>query len=107
MAHTYPAEPRFTTHSEREVWERLCSTLPHGASLLANVRIVDEEKDHESDLVVLLPGAGVVMLEVKGGSVWVEDHPDGPQWFVGNCRGGRRRVRPVEQAGRSKYAWRD
>lgn len=107
MAHTYPTEPRFTTQSERDVWERLGATLPDDATLLANLRIVDERKDHESDLIVLLPGAGVVVLEVKGGSVWVEDHADGPRWFVGNGHGGRRRVRPVGQAARSKYAWRD
>jgi hypothetical protein len=107
VAQSYPGDPRFTTQSEREVWERLRDTLPADALLLANLRIVDEEKDHESDLVVLVPGAGVVVLEVKGGSVWVEDGPDGPQWFVGNGRGGQRRVRPVEQAARSKYAWRE
>jgi hypothetical protein len=107
VAQSYPGEPRFTTQSEREVWERLRDTLPADALLLANLRIVDEEKDHESDLVALIPGAGVVVLEVKGGSVWVEDGPDGPQWFVGNGRGGQRRVRPVEQAARSKYAWRE
>ena len=107
-AHTYPGEPRFTTQSEREVWERLRDTLPADALLLANLRIVDEEKDHESDLVALIPGAGVVVLEVKGGSVWVEDGADGqPQWYVGNGRGGQRRVRPVAQASRSKYAWRE
>ena len=107
VAHTYPGNPRFTTQSEHDVWERLRDTLPDDATLLANLRIVDEEKDHESDLVVLVPGAGVVVLEVKGGSVWVEDSPDGDCWFVGNGRGGQRRVRPVDQAQQSKYAWRE
>src|SRR3954468_24348142 len=104
-ARAIPEDPKFTTQSERDVWDRLRATLPHDALLLANLRIVDEEKDHESDLVVLLPGAGVAVLEVKGGSVWVEDHPDGAQWFLGT-KHGQRRIHPVEQAAGSKFAWR-
>ena len=61
--------------------------------LLANVRLTDEDKDHEADLVVLMPGFGCLVLEVKGGSVWHDD--DG--WWV--RRGGRpERAGPVDQA---------
>ena len=37
--------------------------------VLANRRLTDEDKDHEADLVVLMPEVGIVVLEVKGGSV--------------------------------------
>ncbi len=64
-----PEEPKFQTPSEEEVWTRLHDTLPNDAVLIAGLRITDEDKDHEADLVVLLPEVGIVVLEVKGGSV--------------------------------------
>jgi hypothetical protein len=102
-ARTYPDGPKFTTESEHEVWEQLRTTLPAEAILLANLRIVDEVKDHEADLVALIPGAGVVVLEVKGGSVWVTEGSDGEaEWWLGTHQ-RQRRVHPDEQAQRSKY----
>jgi hypothetical protein len=68
-ARTYPDYPKFAAPVEQQVWQRLRDTLPGEALLLANLRIIDADTDHEADLVVLLPGAGVVVLEVKGGSV--------------------------------------
>ena len=65
-----PEEPVFATGSEEETWENLRSALPAEAVLLANQRISDDTKDHEADLVVLMPDVGVVVVEVKGGSVW-------------------------------------
>ena len=62
-----PEDPKFQTASEEEVWTRLRDTLPDDAVLIAGLRITDEDKDHEADLVVLLPHVGVVVLEVKGG----------------------------------------
>jgi hypothetical protein len=65
-----PGEPRFETASEEQVWSVLGAALPEHAVLIANLRITDETKDHEADLIVLMPGVGVVVVEVKGGSVW-------------------------------------
>lgn len=94
----FPESPRFASEAERVVWERLRETLPAGAILIANQWVVDEEKDHEADLVVLLPDAGIIVLEVKGGSVWY----DGEDWWQsGN---GKRRINPVDQALRTMYA---
>jgi len=56
--HCDPAEPLFTTESERVVWETLKRGLEQGDWLLANLRLTDEAKDHEVDLVLLRPGAG-------------------------------------------------
>ena len=97
-ARALPAEPSFAHASEQFVWEKVCFALPGDATVLANIRIIDEDKDHEADLVVLLPDAGVVVLEVKGGSVW---HDGDGCWQSG---GGQRRIDPVDQAVRSKHA---
>jgi hypothetical protein len=66
---TLPENPTFAHPSEQEVWENLRDALPGDALLLANLRIIDQKKDHEADLVVLLPDLGILVLEVKGGSV--------------------------------------
>lgn len=97
-----PEDPRFATASERRVWEILRDTVGPDATLLAGFRITDEVKDHEADLVVLMPGVGVVVVEVKGGSLWYT--PDG--WRQSSGQGHERRVDPVEQARTTKYALR-
>ncbi|CAN5121109.1 ATP-binding domain-containing protein [soil metagenome] len=102
MVTCVPEAPAFTTPSERLVWERLRDTLPEGALLLANRRVTDRAKDHEADLVVVLPGAGVAVVEVKGSTVW----HDGGTWLIE--RGGRPvRIDPVEQARAAKCALRE
>lgn len=70
--------------------------------LVANFRLTDSTKDHEADLILLLPNVGIVVLEVKGGSVW----HDAAGWWV--KRGGKpTRIHPVDQARNAKYAIRD
>ena len=101
MTRLFPEEPRFATEAEKVVWERLRDTLPGDALLVANLRLVDEQQDHEADLVVLLPDVGVVVLEVKGGSVWYADG----EWHQRG--GGERVIHPTEQALRVKYALRE
>ena len=54
-----PESPDFTTGSERLVWERLRDGLGPGDLLVANLRVTDEAKDHELDLLVGLRGHGV------------------------------------------------
>ena len=101
MVQLIPADPQFTTTSEREVWERLRDGLRSDDVLLANVRLTDEAKDHEADLIVLMPDVGILALEVKGGSVWyAEGH-----WWI-RRRGRDTVIHPVEQARDGKYALR-
>jgi hypothetical protein len=101
MPRLIPKDPAFTTESERVVWERLRDTLGDDDVLMANLRLTDEDKDHEADLVVLMPEVGVLVLEVKGGGIRWDDG-----WVI--QRNGRdRRVDPVEQARRTKYALRE
>ena len=98
-----PGEPRFETASEEHVWRVLGAALPEQAVLIANFRITDETKDHEADLIVLMPGVGVVVVEVKGGSVW----RDADGWHQTLQSGTVRRIDPAHQAMKTKYAVRD
>ncbi|WP_370287770.1 NERD domain-containing protein [Nocardioides sp.] len=100
-ARSIPERPAFSTPSEQEVWRRLCDTLPAGSVVLPNLRLTDQEKDHEADLVLLIPGSAVTVLEVKGGSVW----HDADGWWV--RRGDvDERCHPVDQARDVKHALR-
>jgi len=101
MVRLVPEQPTFTTASEQEVWARLRDGLGPEDVLLANLRLTDETKDHEADLVVLMPGVGVLVLEVKGGSVW---HDEEGWWQRG--RGQDRPIDPVQQVRTTKYALR-
>ena len=93
-----PEHPKFETATEREVWEVLRTRLGPDDVLMANLRLSDEVKDHEADIVAIIGGAGVVVIEVKGGSVGVFDG----QWRQsGN---DTRTFDPVDQARTTKYA---
>ena len=99
MTRLIPEHPSFATTSEREVWERLRDTLGPDDVLMANVRLTDQVKDHEADLVVLMPELGILVLEVKGSSIW---HDETGWWIK---RGERTdRCHPVDQARDAKYA---
>lgn len=100
-ARTQTADPAFVTASERDVWQRVVRQLDPGCVVLANVRVADQHKDHEADLVVLMPDSGVVVVEVKGSHVWV----DRGKWFIERGQ-GQERIDPVAQARDARYALR-
>ena len=102
-ARAIPQDPQHDTNSERGVWERLVAALPDDAVVLSGLRLTDETKDHEADLVLLLPGEGVVVVEVKGGSC--SRDAKGRWWTTSGD--GRRRIDPVRQARQTRYAIRD
>ncbi|WP_202977026.1 nuclease-related domain-containing DEAD/DEAH box helicase [Ornithinimicrobium flavum] len=102
-ARLIPAEPVFVNNAEGEVCERLVRNLGDDDVVLANLRLTDHHQDHEADLVVLMPGAGLVVVEVKGGSVEV----DGDGRWSQHGGGRSRRIDPVGQARRSKHALRE
>lgn len=93
--------PRFAHESERLVWELLQKQKNDDWVVLANQRLTTVKKDHELDLVVLMPDEGIVVVEVKGGSVWVDEQ--------GQWRQNRRpdSIHPVDQARDGKYALRE
>ncbi|WP_460844629.1 NERD domain-containing protein [Nocardioides ultimimeridianus] len=100
MVTCIPESPAFTTQSEADVWRRLADGLGPEDVLLANLRLTDEDKDYEADLVVLMPEHGVLVLEVKGGSVWYD------RGWCQKARGEDRWIDPVGQARDAKYALR-
>jgi len=102
MAFCIPDQPAFVTPSERDVWQKLQRQLGDECVLLANYRLSDRHKDHEADLVVLMPDSGVVVIEVKGSHVWVE--LDG-RWMI-NRQDGDAQIHPVDQARDATYALR-
>lgn len=87
--------------SEELVIERLRSQLPADAVIVHGQRITTAEADVEIDVLVLWPGVGIVVLEVKGGQVRVEDGT----WSTSG-RGGTHALRrsPLEQAMTAKHA---
>jgi Nuclease-related domain/UvrD-like helicase C-terminal domain len=98
-----PEQPRFSSGAERQVWDRLKTQLGPEDVLLAGIRVSDRTKDHEADLVVLMPGGGIVVVEVKGGSVWRARG----EWFQARGGGSGKRIDPVEQARGCRYALRE
>ncbi len=101
-ARSIPDQPQFTTASEREVWQRAVKQLGEDAVVMANVRVSDPYKDHEADLVVLMPDSGIVVVEVKGSHVWVQDGA----WFIQRSEGPDR-IHPVDQARDAQFALRN
>lgn len=75
MVRCYPQEPEFTskTAAEQKVWEILRRDLPDDALLFHSVQLRHQRAEHEIDLLVLLPGVGVAVIEVKGGLIRVEN----------------------------------
>ena len=58
------------------------------------VALRPQSEDWEFDLVVLMPDVGVIVGEVKGGSVTVTDGI----WRTSTSRDGTRVIHPVDQA---------
>lgn len=98
-ARVVPERPEYVNEHERLVCERLLRGLPDGSVVLTNLRVTSEADDLEADLVALVPGSGVAVIEVKGGRLWHDEAgwhqptPDGP-----------RRVDPFVQAMKAKRA---
>lgn len=86
--------------AEALVWKRLNSQLRPGEILLPNVRLLSAESDHEIDLLLLVPDRGVIVIEIKGGAVTVDEQG---QW---RQSGGNRThlIDPVGQVMRAKHA---
>ena len=98
MTRRIPADPKFASPGRAGGVGAAAST-PCPATRLCSPTsaLVDRDFDHEADLVVLLPDRGVVVLEVKGGSVCY----DGEWHQSGHA------IHPTEQALRVKYALRE
>lgn len=108
MAQMYP--PRIaegTPRSERDVFERLAQ-LDDDYVVFHSVpwqgKRHGKQGDGEADFVVAHPNRGVLVLEVKGGTIHVENG----QWISESRNGERHKIRdPFEQASDSKFRLRD
>lgn len=90
------------TRSERQVLDALREQLLPGEQLLENVRFTDDRGgDIEIDALLLLPGLGAAVIEIKGGLV---EYRNG-EWTTTTAT-SRRRIRPTEQARKGKHALR-
>ena len=63
-----PVHPLFGDggRAERAVWEVLADQLPDEAVLFHSLRLQEGRHEYEADVVVLVPGAGWAVIEVKG-----------------------------------------
>ncbi len=73
MPYLHPEDPVFASDAERVVWEALAAQLPDDAHLLADQRLTVGPQETEIDVLVLWPGVGIAVIEVKGGLVSVHD----------------------------------
>ena len=102
-ARVVPEDPVFESGAEQHVWERLREQLPEEAVLIHGLRLSDPKEDREADLVVVWPGVGIAVVEVKGGRLeWA-----GGRWRQTGQDGRARTVHPVDQARRCKYLIRE
>lgn len=96
-----PEDPSFPTESERAVWDELRRSLPDDATLIPNFRLTTHERDHEVDLVVVLPAFGVFALEVKGAGLVLREGT----WTMRRGTGAEV-IDPVAQAQEATHALR-
>lgn len=87
-----PEEPEFRTRSERKVWHALYDGLSADAWLFSNFVFSDDRRDFEIDMLVVDPGVGIVVIEVKGGQLTRD--PSG-QWLQRGLVFAPRRVDPA------------
>lgn len=98
----HPPSPAFDadTGAEKAVWDALAAQLPDDARMVHSQRITADGDEVEIDILVMWPGFGAAVLEVKGGVVSLENG----RWMQSGHRGKHEIQNPVEQARRAKHA---
>ncbi|MDN5895279.1 MAG: NERD domain-containing protein, partial [Nocardioides sp.] len=102
MVTLIPQQPDFNgSTAEASVWKALCEQLPEDATMVHGQRLTGDDKDVEIDILLLWPGFGIAVVEVKGGRVGVEDGT----WITQDSQGHRNRLKvsPLEQAMVAKH----
>jgi hypothetical protein len=92
-ARSLPIEPIFADPSERVVWNELLRRLPDEATVICNLKMLDNTQEYEMDFIVLWPNVGVSVLEVKGGKVRANDDST----FHQSDSKGARDIDPIAQ----------
>lgn len=90
------------TGSEEQVRAAIQRQLRANEVLLEGTRFTDPRHgDVEVDFLILIPGSGIAVVEVKGGNITLREG----QW-VASYGNVQRRIDPIEQARRAKHALR-
>lgn len=93
---------RKSTGSEQQIRAVLQRQLRSNEVLLEGTRFTDPRHgDVEADFLILIPGSGIAVVEVKGGDITLREG----QWLAGYGN-VQRRIDPIEQARRAKHALR-
>ena len=93
---------RNQTKSESLVIDCLRKQLLPGEQIFHHVRFSDAQHgDVEADVLVMVPGSGIAVIEIKGGVV---QYSDG-QWLMVDDE-FQRRIKPIDQARNAKHALR-
>lgn len=95
-----PERPTFAHGSEERVWRALVDQAPADWTIIAGQCLTDGQREYEIDLLVLMPDLAIVVVEVKGGSVWVDERGRWRQGFGVH----EHDIDPVGQASKAKYA---
>ena len=103
MAHFHPAvfPERDFRRGEQAVWEALDAQLPGDAHVYYGLRLPDGDREREIDFLVVWPGEGLAVLEVKGGRVYRYD--DGGFCQVRGNEEKRLKLNPMEQASEVRH----
>lgn len=89
-----------STGSEDQVRAAIQRQLRSNEVLLEGTRFTDPRHgDVEVDFLILIPGSGIAVVEVKGGDITLREG----QW-VASYGNVQRRIDPIEQARRAKHA---
>ncbi|HMT49602.1 NERD domain-containing protein [Dietzia sp. UBA5065] len=101
MPRVLPENPVYGHPSEERVVELLRDQLSDDSLIVVGQRVSTHEKEHEVDILVAMPGAGIVAIEVKAGQIAIEDG----RWVQGS---GTKRftIDPVTQCRDALYALR-
>lgn len=98
----WPPQPQFAAQSEKRVFDALRRHLRDGDALLHGVRLTDPQHgDIEIDFIVLLEGAGLAVVEVKGGHVTYRNG----EWISQSATDSFK-IHPTDQARKGMYALR-
>lgn len=109
MANIFPRKisPDTNSNAERKLYDQLHKQLSDDYTVIHSVRwITRNPRQHESvgeaDFVIAHPSKGVIVLEVKGGSI----HIDRGKWYTVNRHGQKNALGkdPIAQAEKSVYA---
>ena len=73
MPRVIPENPVYGHPSEQMIVDQLRDQLSEDSLIVVGQRVSTDEKEHEVDILVAMPGAGIVAIEVKAGQISIED----------------------------------